>query len=79
MKTLLICLLCLFVGACAAGPSPEKVAAMKAECASQKTPVAYAKCANEVEQREAPDPYPELANIVYAARLDLARGQKELV
>jgi hypothetical protein len=73
-SVLIVIALCLSIAACAKGPSPEKIAAMKAEANAKcpRTPVAFAKCENEIEQRELPDPHPDLANIIYAARVDLA-------
>ncbi len=63
----------LLAGCMTDGPSPQKIAAAKAECNGTTTPVAHAKCLNDVERREFPDPYPDLANIVYSARVDLAK------
>jgi hypothetical protein len=74
MRATFAIVMCLGVAACTnAGPSSQKIAAAKAECDGQTTPVAHAKCLNEVERREFPDPYPDLANIVYSARVDLAQ------
>ena len=71
-KLIVTLMLALLLAGCN-GPSPQKIAALQAECSGATTPVAHAQCLNDVERREMPDPYPELANIVYAARVNLAQ------
>jgi hypothetical protein len=59
---------------CKWSKSVGKIAAAKAQCAREATPVAQAQCLNDAERHDfaAKDPYPDLTNLVFSARIKYA-------